>query len=187
MTPVNHFLQIGDKIDVFNRDTETIAVNQSGNDILNAEVMSIESDTKFKISDSIIVGFNYYFRKRLDYVSAGFGITSLLGNIQNTFVDSDGNAYLTCSGYPGFDTNTDNGEKTFQSVGVSTENSQITITNHQFTNGEKVYYKSPTIGITTLGETGVEVYTSSNRFGDVGYGSTFGDGYYFVNKLIIIQ
>ena len=48
VTPVNHFLQIGDKIDVFNRDTETIAVNQSGNDILNAEVMSIESDTKFK-------------------------------------------------------------------------------------------------------------------------------------------
>ncbi len=183
VTPVNHFLQIGDKIDVFNRDTETIAVNQSGNQILNAEVMSIESDTKFKISDSIIVGFNYYFRKRLDYVSAGFGITSLLGNIQNTFVDSDDNTYLTFSGYPGFDTNTDNGEKTFKSVGVSTETSQITITDHQFVNGEKVYYKAPTTGIGTLGQTGINVFTVKNRMNQIGYGSTFSDGYYYVNKV----
>ena len=176
VTPVNHFLYVDDYIDVYNADTEQRVKD-------NLKVESIFDNKRFKISDSLTVGPNYKFRKRLDYVSTGFGITSLLGNIQNTFVDSDGNAYLTCSGYPGFDTNTDNGEKTFQSVGVSTENSQITITNHQFTNGEKVYYKSPTIGITTLGETGVEVYTSQNRFGDVGYGSTFGDGYYFVNKV----
>ena len=183
VTPVNHFLKVGDKIDVFNIDTDFIAVNQSGDKIQSAEVMSIESDRKFKISDSIVVGFNYKFRKRLDYVSTGFGITSLLGNIQNTFVDSENNTYLTFSGYPSFDTSTNSGEKTFESVGVSTQNSQITITNHQFVNGERVYYKSPTIGITTLGETGVEFYTSENKFGQVGFGNTFESGYYFVNKV----
>ena len=170
VTPVNHFLYVDDSVDVYNADTGFRVVE-------NSKVQSIDSDKKFKIADQLTVGFNYKFRKRLDYVSSGFGITSLLGNIQNTFVDSDDNTYLTFSGYPGFDTNTDNGEKTFQSVGVSTQTSQITIANHKFINGEKVYYKSPD------GVTGLDVYTVANRMDDVGYGSTFSDGYYYVNKV----
>ncbi len=176
VTPVNHFLHVGDRIDIYK-------ISDNSRTKENVEVTSIDSDTKFKISQTVVVGPQYKFRKRLDYIDVGFGVTSLLGNIQNTFVDSEENTYLAFSGFPGFDTSTDNGSKTFTSSGVSTETSVITIPSHQFRNGEQVYYKAPITGITTLGETGIDVYTIASRMNQTGYGSTFADGYYFVKKI----
>ena len=172
VTPVNHFLHVGDYIDVYNSITGMRVKD-------NVKVVDVTNDNRFSISDTLNVAFKYKFRRRLDYVSAGFGITSLLSNIQNTFVDSDNNTYVTFSGYPGFNSNTNNGEKTFESVGVSTNKSTITITNHKFVNGEKVYYKSHD----WVTGTGVDVYTMASRLNQAGYGSTFTDGFYYVNKI----
>ena len=172
VTPVNHYLYVGDYIDIYDADT---GIRIPGKN--NIKVVSIFDNQRFNISEDLDIGPKYKFRKRLNYSSPGFGITSLLGNIQNTFVDSDDNTYVTFSGYPAFDTNSSNGEKTFQSIGVSTNKSEITIPNHQFINGDKVYYNAPD------GNSGVNVYTLESRLNDVGYGSTFSSGYYFINKV----
>ena len=78
-------------------------------------------------------------RKKLNYASSNFGITSLLSNIQNSFSDNDKNTYVAFSGYPSFDTQTTNRSKTVASSGISTNASTITINDHGFLNGERIY------------------------------------------------
>ena len=72
--------------------------------------------------------FDYQIRKKLTYIDSRFGITSLLGNIQNTFVDSEKNTYVSFSGYPSFETTNTNRSKTFNSSsGVSTNQYTVNI------------------------------------------------------------
>ena len=79
-------------------------------------------------------------RKIVTSIDSRFGITSLMGNVQNSFVDSDGNTYVSFSGYPSFETDTTNRSKTFNSaVGVSTNAYTITVGGHNFTNGEQIH------------------------------------------------
>ena len=135
-TLTEHFLNIGDKVDVIFKDTGGLIVQ-------DAIVDDVYSATRFLITGGIsfgsIVFGDYIIKKKLNYASSNFGITSLLSNIQNSFSDTDKNTYVTFSGYPSFDTQTTNRSKTVASSGISTNTSTISINDHEFLNGERVY------------------------------------------------
>ena len=153
-TKVDHFLKKGDLIDIIFKSTGQILST-------NVLVKDANSPTDFSVETvnaPNIIG-DYEIRKKISYISSNFGITSLMGNIQNTFSDTDKNTYVSFSGYPSFETTTDDRSKTFSSVGVSTVGAGITVNNHKFINGEHVYLElgkdltaslgSGIIGITT--------------------------------------
>ena len=135
-TLTEHFLKIGDKVDIIFKDTGGLIIQ-------DAVVDDVYTSTRFLITGgtsfgSIIFG-DYIIKKKLNYASSNFGITSLLSNIQNSFSDTDKNTYVAFSGYPSFDTQTTNRSKTVASSGISTNASTITINDHNFLNGERVY------------------------------------------------
>ena len=83
-TAVDHFLKIGDKVDIIFKETGQI-IRQG------ADVKEIIDTKSFLIDGggtSLIITGDYVIKKNLNYASSNFGITSLLSNIQNTFVDS---------------------------------------------------------------------------------------------------
>ena len=127
-----HFLKVGDRIDVISKNTGVSVLE-------NVRVDVINNSKQFQASSGVNAFGDYTIKKRLNYVSSNFGITSLLSNIQNSFVDSEKNAYIACSGYPSFDSQTTNRSHEFNSNNVSTSNNTITINDHNFLNGEKVY------------------------------------------------
>ena len=111
---------------------------------------------KFSIEVTSAPGIfgDYQVRKKLSYIDNRFGITSLLGNIQNTFVDNEENTYVSFSGYPSFETTNTNRSKTFNSSsGVSTNQYTVNINDHNFINGEKVY-----VGLSTIASKGSSGY-----------------------------
>ena len=147
-TLTEHFLKIGDKVDVIYKDTGAIIKE-------NIEVNNIASPKEFTIDTTVISDIifgDYIIKKKLNYASSNFGITSLLSNIQNSFVDSDKNAYVAFSGYPSFDTQTSNRSKSF-TFGSIDANGVITINDHNFLNGEKVY-----VGLSTVASKGSSGY-----------------------------
>ena len=135
-TLTEHFLKIGDKVDIIFKDTGGLIIQ-------DAVVDDVYTSTRFLITGGISFGSiifgDYVIKKKLNYASSNFGITSLLSNIQNSFSDTDKNTYVAFSGYPSFDTQTTNRSKAVASSGISTNASTITINDHKFINGERVY------------------------------------------------
>ena len=135
-TLTEHFLKIGDKVDIIFKDTGSTIVR-------DAIVDDVYTPTRFLITGGVslsnIVFGDYIIKKKINYASSNFGITSLLSNIQNSFSDTDKNTYVAFSGYPSFDTQTTNRSKTVASSGISTNTSTISINNHGFINGERIY------------------------------------------------
>jgi len=135
-TLTEHFLKIGDKVDIIYKDTKGLIIQ-------DAIIDDVYSPTRFLITGgtslgSIVFG-DYIIKKKLNYASSNFGITSLLSNIQNSFSDTDKNTYVAFTGYPSFDTQTTNRSKSIASSGISTNASTITIVDHNFINGERIY------------------------------------------------
>jgi len=135
-TLTEHFLKIGDIVDIIFTNTEGLIIQ-------DAIISDVYTPTRFLISGGTqlnpIVFGDYTIKKKLNYASSNFGITSLLSNIQNSFSDVDKNTYVAFSGYPSFDTQTTNRSKSVVSSGISTNVNTITITDHNFINGERVY------------------------------------------------
>jgi len=135
-TATEHFLKKDDRVDIIFKESG-VKFRE------NAKVSIINSDKEIQIDGGIIntkiISGDYIIKKRLNYASSNFGITNLLSNIQNSFSDKDKNTYVSFSGYPSFDTQTTNRSHKFQSTGISTNTSTITINDHNFINGEKVY------------------------------------------------
>ena len=124
-----HFLKVGDRVDVIFKNT--------GSTILeNKRVTTINTPKQFQCEEGVSVFGDYIIKKRLNYASSNFGIASLLSNIQNSFVDTENNTYVAFSGYPSFNTNTTNRSKSLVGVGIKSE---FDVPNHNFLNGEKVY------------------------------------------------
>ena len=160
-TEVDHFLKKGDRIDVILKSNGQVKA-------ANVEVKDANEPNKFSIevTSAPQIPGDYTIRKIVTSIDSRFGITSLMGNIQNSFVDNDGNTYVSFSGYPSFETDTKNRSKTFNSaVGVSTNAYTITVGNHNFINGDYIFLK--------LGK------DSNSGSGLVGITS----GYYFVNVI----
>ena len=124
-----HFLKLGDRVDVIFKNTGSTVLE-------NKKVTAINTPKQFQCEDGVSVFGDYIIKKRLNYASLNFGIPSLLSNIQNSFVDTENNAYVAFSGYPSFDTNTTNRSKSLVGVGIKSE---FDVSNHNFLNGEKVY------------------------------------------------
>ena len=126
----------GDKVDIIFKETGKI-IRQ------NALVEEVIDTKSFLIDGGVVLApiatGDYVIKKNLNYASSNFGITSLLSNIQNTFTDSEKNTYVAFSGYPSFDTQTTNRSKTVASSGISTNASTLSINDHGFINGERVY------------------------------------------------
>ena len=161
-TEVDHFLKKGDIVDV---------IFKSNGDVKSSNVVVKDANEPNKFSIEVTSAPNtvgdYVIRKKITFADSRFGITSLMGNIQNSFVDSNKNTYVSFSGYPSFETNTENRSKTFSSTGVSTVGTAITVTNHNFLNGEQVYLNLS------------EDLTYSRGSGLAGITT----GYYFVNVI----
>ena len=124
-----HFLKVGDRVDVIFKNTGSTVLE-------NKKVTAVNTPKQFQCEDGVSVFGDYIIKKRLNYASSNFGITSLLSNIQNSFVDTENNTYIAFSGYPSFDTNTTNRSKSLVGVGIKSE---FDVPNHSFLNGEKVY------------------------------------------------
>ena len=81
-------------------------------------------------------------RKRIAYTSSEFGVDSGFANIQNSFVDNEGNAYVAFNSlpsYPDIQVSNESIEVNPSDIDIS-GTGNITITNHGFENGERVYY-----------------------------------------------
>ena len=135
-TLTEHFLKIGDIVDIIFTNTEGLIIQ-------DAVISNVFSPTRFLITGGIQLGSivfgDYTIKKKLNYASSNFGITSLLSNIQNSFSDVNKNTYVSFSGYPSFDTQSTDRSKSVLSSGISTNTGTITIPDHNFINGERIY------------------------------------------------
>ena len=158
-TATEHFLKIGDNVDVILKESGVRFIENSTVDVVNSpQQIQLKDgiglpqlyDANGNVDYTKLPNGDYVLRKKLSYVDSHFGINSLLSNIQNSFSDAENNTYVACSGYPSFGSaNTDNRSQSFTSSGIGTDSNIITINNHKFVNGEKIYLKiSPNSGIT---------------------------------------
>jgi len=131
-----HFLNVGDKIDILDRETKNIVQS-------DVEISSVTSDTEFSYVGTAITSSMGAFsiKKRLKFASQSLGLGFLVSDIQNTFTDKDENTYVSFSGYPSDSAlqSTDRSQ-IFQSNKVS--GNKINIPTHEFLNGEKIHYES---------------------------------------------
>ena len=133
-TKDTHFLKKYDRIDIIRKDN-----NQTEHS--NIEVNNIIDDTNFTITSGLtFTGEDYSIKKRLHFVSNNLGVGHLVADIQNSFIDSQDNAYVAFSGYP-----SDSAiQTTDRSVTFATNDvigNTINIIGHEFLNGEKIHYQ----------------------------------------------
>ena len=184
-TSIRHFLRVGDRIDIFNADGSFATDPQDGSELVNIKVDAINSPNQFQISGGVQVGsplIPFRLRKRLNYTDTSLGLDSLLGDIQNSYYDKDNNTYIAFSGFPGFETSTESGTKTFTSVDVTTQTDSIIDfgnVNHDFYNGERIYYQAPS----TTEPSGISLYNTTSDMSTIGLGVTLTSGYYYINKI----
>ena len=147
-TVVDHHLHLGDKVDILLENDRTVKE-------ANCTVSSIINRKQFSVTGNSLpfdVNTTYLVKKKLDFASTNFNKNGILANIQNTFVDTEKNAYVAFSGLPGYDNvTTSNRSKTFSGSDINLLADTISISNHNFKSGEQLYYEtiSGTSGIST--------------------------------------
>ena len=139
---------MGDLVDVIVKDTNNIILTDiQVNDVIDSSQVKLNINPQTGLP--LLKFRNYVLKKKLNYVNSNFGQTSLLSNIQNSYTDKEKNTYVSFSGYPSFNSQTTNRSHSFNSSDVSENNFTITISNHNFINGERVYLNlSDNSGIT---------------------------------------
>ena len=142
-----HFLNVGDRIDILDRETKDIVQS-------DVEISSVTSDTEFSYVGTAVTSSTGAFsiKKRLKFASPSLGIGFLLSDIQNTFIDNDKNTYVAFSGYPS-DSSLQSTDRSqiFESNKIL--DSKINLPTHEFLNGEKIYYQSLSSNSTITGIT----------------------------------
>ena len=153
-TKVRHFLHKGDKVSILVKSTNAVVVD-------NVEVNDVSSNLIFQISSGTLqYGVEYTVKKNISYVKSTLNSSSVLSNIQNSFIDEERNTYVAFSGLPSYESiQTTNRAKTFTSTDINQSTDTINISQHGFFNGEKIYYQL------VSGVSGI------------------GTGYYYVNKV----
>ena len=150
-TLVDHHLQEGDVVDILlKNDRSVFEANCTVDSIINRKQFSVSYNTTPAPSLDTTNATGYLVKKKLTFADENFTKSGVLANIQNTFVDTDKNAYVAFSGIPGYGnvTLTDR-SKTFESNKISATADTITIANHDFQNGEQLYFET-TVGISTV-------------------------------------
>ena len=164
-TEADHYINKFDTVDILLKDTMLLIDD-------NVQISGVTDTKNVRIASTtatLDASLKYVLRKRIGYASTEFGIDTGFHNIQNTFVDGEGNAYAAFNSLPSYpDIQVAN-----RSVGISTDKfdissgtGNITITNHGFENGERVYY-NPATGTKESFRGGTDVF----------------DGTYVVNKV----
>ena len=138
-TEVKHFLNRGDVVDIFNKETKQLL---SG----NKKVINVTDSNNFTVDnlDFTNQSLRVEVKKKISYVDKDLISIDLLGDIQNSFSDSDKNTYIAFSGYPSnvSEQGITNRSKEFNNVGISTLIANaLNIVNHNFLNGEKIYVR----------------------------------------------
>ena len=148
-TEVDHYLHKGDKVDILLKNDKSVLEE-------NLDVSDVDNRKTFTVSGNISTTFvntkDYLIKKKLDFGSDKLNTNGVLANIQNTFVDVDKNAYVAFSGLPGYDNvELTNRSKTFTESDINQSDNKITIADHNFRSGERLYYEltSGATGITT--------------------------------------
>ena len=146
-TRLDHHLHVDDKVDI---------ILQNDNSFVSSATVSVVNNRKqfslVGLSTSLNVTEKYLFKKKLKFVNSNINPSDILGNIQNTFVDADKNAYVAFSGLPGYDNVTvSDRSKTFEHLNINPTTDEITINAHNFERGEKVYFET-TAGVSTVTE-----------------------------------
>ena len=109
--------------------------------VIDAKSIRISSTT-----GSLSASEQYVLRKRIAYSSSELSVDTGFANIQNSFVDSEGNAYIAFNSlpsYPDIQVSNRSIEVNPSDIDIS-GTGNITITNHGFENGERVYYNPAT-------------------------------------------
>ena len=148
-TEVDHHLHQGDKVDILLKNDKSVLEE-------NLNVSDVDNRKTFTVSGTITTTFvntkDYLIKKKLDFGSSNLNADGVLANIQNTFVDTDKNAYVAFSGLPGYDNiEVTNRSKTFTDSEIDQNANEFNISDHNFRNGERVYYEvvSGATGIAT--------------------------------------
>tara|TARA_B100001287_G_scaffold62682_1_gene50868 strand:- start:17185 stop:27846 length:10662 start_codon:yes stop_codon:yes gene_type:complete len=146
-TEVDHHLYKGDKVDILlKNDKSVLEENLDVSDVDNRKTFTVSGN----ISNTFVNTKDYLIRKKLDFGSDKLNADGVLANIQNSFIDADKNAYIAFSGLPGYDNiELTNRSKTFTESDIDQVNNKINIPNHNFRNGERVYYEL-TSGVTGI-------------------------------------
>ena len=159
-TEVDHYLHVGDKVDILLKETR-------GPVVLDAQVTSVNNSLEFQIgSGTLQNGVPYIVKKKLNFASTNLLSGNVLSNIQNSFVDKNKNTYVAFSGYPSYESIDTTNRTKAASVGIATgtyyvhvvdnnnirlalspsaieskvyATNAININAHGFLNGEKVY------------------------------------------------
>ena len=146
-TRLDHHLHIDDEIDILLQSDNSLVSSAKVNVVNNRRQFSLTG-----LSTSLNTTEKYLFKKKLKFANTNINKNDILGNIQNTFVDADKNAYVAFSGLPGYDsvTVTDR-SKTFEHSDIEEGTGEITVNAHNFERGEKLYFET-TAGISTVVE-----------------------------------
>jgi len=144
-TLLDHNLHLGDKVDVLKQNDNSFVTSGEVSSITNRKQFSLANTTA-----NLVTTEKYVYKKKLKFVNSNLNPNDILGNIQNTFVDTDKNAYVAFSGLPGYDdVEVSDRSKTFESGDINAGTDQITINAHNFQMGEQLYFES-TAGVSSV-------------------------------------
>lgn len=141
-TKANHYINEFDSVDILLKDSlAVIDEDVQISSVIDAKSIRISSTT-----GSLSASEQYVLRKRIAYSSSELSVDTGFANIQNSFVDSEGNAYIAFNSlpsYPDIQVSNRSIEVNPSDIDIS-GTGNITITNHGFENGERVYYNPAT-------------------------------------------
>jgi len=177
-TPVDHYLNKGDIIDVLLESDKSLVGKYEVDEVPNRRNVAIVA---LGSSPNLQLNTNYFIKKKLDFVNTNLNKEGILSNIQNTFIDKEKNTYVAFSGLPGYDsiTTTDR-SKTFTDTNIDQSANTINIINHGFKTGEKVYYQV-TSGTSGIKEGNYFVYTIDDNNIKLSFSSVSVDEGIYVN------
>ena len=120
----SHALYFGDEIEVVDGD----------NNILNGTVVSLLTDTKVSVTCGTLSPTKIYFIRRK--IKTNLNATA---DVQNTYVDDNRNVFVASNSLPHWSINPQKRERVFDSSS-SSQGSTISITDHNYYDGDLVTY-----------------------------------------------
>ena len=120
----SHALYFGDEIEVVDGD----------NNILNGTVVSLLTDTKVSVTCGTLSPTKIYFIRRK--IKTNLNATA---DVQNTYIDDNRNVFVASNSLPHWSINPQKRERVFDSSS-SSQGSTISITDHNYYDGDLVTY-----------------------------------------------
>ena len=166
--PTNHDIQnieilTNNTYRIYLKDNLIVHKNQKiyifdGEEQIEATVTNVEDGDKREIKNRFIIetsktlnlnNVSKIKRKLIKSSSNVFSnVSNIISSVQNTYIDKNEEyLYVACSGLPDYQITCTSTEKNISSVGSGT--TVLTTNNHNFLTGDKIYYNSNSVGIST--------------------------------------